>query len=62
MIQSSLEHKIEVIANRKMLMNIQSRMDVIEAELRRVTSSDALDMEKLAGLKAIVELFQAVNE
>lgn len=62
MIQSSLEHKIEVIANRKMIMNIQSRMDVIEAELKRVTSADALDMEKLAGLKAIVELFQAVNE
>lgn len=62
MIQSSLEHKIEVIANRKMLMNIQNRMDVIEAELKRVTSADALDMEKLAGLKAIVELFQAVNE
>lgn len=56
MIQSSLEHKIEVIANRKMIMN------VIEAELKRVTSVDALDMEKLAGLKAIVELFQAVNE
>ena len=62
MIQSSLEHKIEVIANRKMIVNIQNRMDVIEAELKRVTSVDALDMEKLAGLKAIVELFQAVNE
>lgn len=62
MIQSSLENKIEVIANRKMLMNIQHRMDEIEKELRRVTIADALDMEKLAGLKAIVELFQAVNE
>lgn len=62
MIQSSLEQKIEIVANRKMLMNIQNRMDVIEAELKRVTSADALDMEKLVGLKAIVELFQAVNE
>ncbi len=62
MIQSSQEQKIEIIANRKMLMNIQSRMDEIEKELRRVTTADALDMEKLEGLKAIVELFQAVNE
>lgn len=62
MIQSSLEHKIEVVANRKMLANLQDRMDVIEAELKRVTSADALDMEKLAGLSAIVELFQVVNE
>lgn len=62
MIQSSLEQKIEIVANRKMLMNIQNRVDVIEAELKRVTSADALDMEKLVGLKAIVELFQAVNE
>ena len=29
---------------------------------RNITSADALDMEKLVGLKAIVELFQAVNE
>lgn len=62
MIQSSLKHKIEVIANQKMIMNIQNRMDVIEAELKRVISAVVLDMEKLAGLKAIVELFQAVNE
>ena len=54
MIQSSLEHKIEVIANRKMIVNIQNRMDVIEAELKRVTSVDALDMEKLAGLEMTV--------
>jgi len=62
MIQSSLGQKIEIIANRKMLMNIQNRMDEIETELKRVTSADALDMEKLAGLKMIAELFQAVNE
>lgn len=62
MIQSSLEQKIEIVANRKMLMNIQNRMDGIEEELKRVASADALDMEKLAGLKMIVELFQAVNE
>lgn len=62
MIQSSLEQKLEIVANRKMLMNIQDRMDTIEAELKSVTSAEALDMEKLAGLKAIVELFQAVNE
>ena len=62
MIQSSLEQKIEVVANRKMLLDIQRRMDVIEAELKRVVSADALDMEKLAGLETIVELFQAVND
>lgn len=62
MIQSSLEQKLEIVANRKMLMNIQDRMDTIEAELKSVTSAEALDMEKLAGLKAIVELFQSVNE
>ena len=62
MIQSSLKQKIEIVANRKMLMNIQNRMDEIEEELKRVASVDALDMEKLAGLKMIVELFRAVND
>lgn len=51
-----------MVANRKMLLDIQRRMDVIEAELKRVASADALDMEKLAGLKTIAELFQAVND
>lgn len=50
------------MANRKMLMNIQERMDIIETELKRVASADALDMDKLAGLKALIELFQAVKE
>ena len=62
MIQSSLEQKLEIVANRKMLMNIQERMDIIETELKRVASVDALDMDKLAGLKALIELFQAVKE
>lgn len=62
MIQSSLEQKLEIVANRKMLMNIQERMDIIETELERVASADALDMDKLAGLKALIELFQAVKE
>lgn len=62
MIQSSLEQKLEIVANRKMLMNIQERMDTIETELKRVASADALDMDKLAGLKALIELFQAVKE
>lgn len=62
MIQSSLEQKLEIVANRKMLMNIQERMDIIETELKRVASADALDMNKLAGLKALIELFQAVKE
>lgn len=62
MIQSSLEQKLEIVANRKMLMNIQERMDTIETELKRVASVDALDMDKLAGLKALIELFQAVKE
>lgn len=62
MIQSSLEQKLEIVANRKMLMNIQERMDTIEAELKRVASADALDMDKLAGLKALIEMFQAVKE
>lgn len=35
MFQSSLEQKIKIVANRKMLENIQNRMDVIEAELKR---------------------------
>lgn len=30
MIQGSLEQKLEIVANRKMLMNIQERMDIIE--------------------------------
>lgn len=62
MIQSSLEQKLEIVANRKMLADIQCRMDVIESELKRVASADALDMNKLAGLKALIELFQAINE
>lgn len=62
MIQSSLEQKLEIVANRKMLMNIQERMDIIETELKRVASADALDIDKLAGLKALIELFQAVKE
>ena len=62
MIQSSLRQKIEIVANRKMLIDIRGRMDEIETELKRLTSADALDMEKLAGLKMIAELFQAVNE
>lgn len=62
MIQSSLKQKLEIVANRKMLMNIQERMDIIETELKRVESADALDMDKLAGLKALIELFQAVKE
>lgn len=62
MIQSSLEQKLEIVANRKMLMNIQERMDIIETELKRVASADALDMDKQAGLKALIELFQAVKE
>jgi len=62
MIQSSLEQKVEIIVNRKMLLNIQNRMDIIEAELKRVVSVDALDMEKLKGLKMLVELFQAAKE
>lgn len=62
MVQSSLEQKLENVANRKMLMNIQERMDIIATELKRVASADALDMDKLAGLKALIELFQAVKE
>lgn len=62
MIQSSLEQKLEIVANRKMLMNIQERMDIIEIELKRVANADALDIDKLAGLKALIELFQAVKE
>ena len=62
MIQSSLEQKLEIVANRKMLMNIQERMDIIETELKHVASADALDMDKLAGLKALIELFQAVKD
>lgn len=62
MIQSSLEQKLEIVANRKMLLDIRHRMDVIEAELKRVVSADAVDMEKLAGLKSLIELFRAVEE
>lgn len=62
MIQSSLEQKLEIVANRKMLMDIQHRMDKIETELKRVVSADAVDMEKLAGLKSLIELFRAVEE
>lgn len=62
MIQSSLEQKLEIVANRKMLMDIQHRMDEIETELKRVVSADAVDMEKLAGLKSLIELFRAVEE
>lgn len=62
MIQSSLEQKLEIVANRKMLMDIQHRMDEIETELKRVVSADAMDMEKLVGLKSLIELFRAVEE
>lgn len=62
MIQSSLGQKLEIVANRKMLMDIQHRMDEIETELKRVVSADAVDMEKLAGLKSLIELFRAVEE
>lgn len=62
MIQSSLEQKLEIVANRKMLMDIQHRMDEIETELKRVVSADAVDMEKLDGLKSLIELFRAVEE
>ena len=62
MIQSSLEQKLEIVANGKMLMDIQHRMDEIETELKRVVSADAVDMEKLAGLKSLIELFRAVEE
>lgn len=37
-------------------------MYIIETELRRVASVDALDTDKLAGLKALIGLFRAVNE
>lgn len=62
MIQSSLEQKLEIVTNRKMLMDIQHRMDEIETELKIVVSTDAVDMEKLAGLKSLIELFRAVEE
>ena len=62
MIQSSLEQKLEIVANRKMLMDIQHRMDEIETELKIVVATDAVDMEKLAGLKSLIELFRAVEE
>ena len=62
MIQISLEQKLEIVANRNMLMDIQHRMDEIETELKRVVSADAVDMEKLAGLKSLIELFRAVEE
>ena len=62
MIQSSLEQKLEIVANRKMLMDIQHRMDEIETELKRVVSSDAVDMEKLVGLRSLIELFRVVEE
>lgn len=62
MVQSSLEQKLEIVANRKMLMSIQERMDKIETKLKRVASADTLDMDKLAGSKALIELFQAVKE
>lgn len=62
MIQSGLEQKLEIVTNRKMLINIQERMDIIETELKRVASADALEMDKLAGLKTLIELFQAVKE
>ena len=62
MIQSSLEQKLEIVANRKMLMDIQHRMDEIETELKIVVSADAVDLETLAGLKSLIELFRAVEE
>lgn len=62
MIQSSLEQRLCVVGNRKMLENIQKRMDVIEAELKRVVSAAALDMGKLEGVRTLVELFEAVRE
>lgn len=62
MIQSSLEQKLEIVANRKMLMDIHHRIDEIETELKRVVSADAVDMEKLVGLKSLIELFRAVEE
>lgn len=45
-----------------MLVDIQHRMDVIESERKRVVSEDAVDMDKLVGLKAFIELFHAVNK
>ena len=57
-----MEQKLEIVANRKMLMDIQHRMDEIETELKRVVSADAVDMEKLVGLKSLIELFRAVEE
>ena len=62
MIQSSLEQKLEIVTNRKMLMDIQHRMDEIETELKRVVSADAVDMEKLVGLKSLIELFRVVEK
>ena len=62
MIQSRLEQKLEIVAKRKMLMDIQHRMDEIETELKRVVSADAVDMEKLVGLKSLIELFRAAEE
>lgn len=46
----------------RMLMDIQHRIVEIETELKRVVSADAVDMEKLAGLKSLIELFRAVEE
>lgn len=49
--------------NRKRDVIVNFRMSPEErAELKRVASADAVDMDKLAGLKALIELFQAVNE
>lgn len=47
MMQSSLDQKIEIVAKRKMLINIWNRMEDIETELKRVTSAEVLHMEKL---------------
>ncbi len=43
-------------------MDIQHRMDEIETELKRVVSADAVDMEKLTGLRSLIELFRVVEE
>ena len=43
-------------------MSIQHRMGESETELKRIVSADAMDMEKLAGLKSLIALLRAAEE
>ncbi len=62
MIQSSLRQKLVVVGDQRLFEKVEARLDRIEDELKRVVSTGAVNVEKVARLRTIVEIMQGMEE